>query len=172
MTDRFNSHRNLFNTPFWREGWALYWEILLWERDFPRGPEDRIGMLFWRMHRAARIIFSLSFHLERMTPGEAVDFLVDRVGHERANAEAEVRRSFQGNYSPLYQVAYMIGGMQFRALYDELVTSGRMSEREYHDAVLQGGVMPVAMVRARLDDRIDMSADWRPDWRFAGDPGR
>jgi hypothetical protein len=172
MTNRFNNHRNLFNTPFWREGWALYWEILLWERDFPRGPEDRIGMLFWRMHRAARIIFSLSFHLERMTPGEAVDFLVDRVGHERANAEAEVRRSFQGNYSPLYQVAYMIGGMQFRALYDELVTSGRMTEREYHDAVLQGGVMPVAMVRARLDDRIDLSADWRPAWRFAGDPGR
>jgi uncharacterized protein (DUF885 family) len=172
MTDRFNNHRNLFDTPFWREGWALYWEILLWERDFPRGPEDRIGMLFWRMHRAARIIFSLSFHLDRMTPGEAVDFLVDRVGHERANAEAEVRRSFEGNYSPLYQVAYMIGGMQLRALYDELVMSGRLSEREYHDAVLQGGAMPIAMVRARLDERIDMSADWRPDWRFAGDPGR
>jgi uncharacterized protein (DUF885 family) len=66
----------------------------LWENDFPRGPEDRIGMLFWRMHRAARIIFSLSFHLERMTPQEAVDFLVDRVGHELANAEGEVRRSF------------------------------------------------------------------------------
>jgi hypothetical protein len=38
--------------------------------------------------------------------------------------------------------------------------------------VLQGGVMPVAMVRARLDDRIDLSADWNPAWRFAGDPGR
>jgi hypothetical protein len=170
MTDRFNPHRGTFSTPFWGEGWALYWEILLWERDFPRGPEDRIGMLFWRMHRAARIIFSLSYHRGEMTPEEAVDFLVDRVGHERANAEAEVRRSFQGNYSPLYQVAYMIGGMQFRALYDELVEPGHMTEEEYHDAVLQGGRMPVGMVRARLLETENLSPDYRPNWRWAGDP--
>ena len=169
MTSRFNDHRGPFSTPFWGEGWALYWEILLWENDFPRSPEDRIGMLFWRMHRAARIIFSLSFHLERMTPQEAVDFLVDRVGHERANAEAEVRRSFEGNYSPLYQVAYMIGGMQFRALYGELVESGQMTAREFHDTVLQGGRMPVEMVRARLT-RQDLSRDYTTSWRFAGNP--
>jgi uncharacterized protein (DUF885 family) len=140
--------------------------MVLWENDFPRGPEDRIGMLFWRMHRAARIIFSLSFHLERMTPQEAVDFLVDRVGHERANAEAEVRRSFAGSYSPLYQVAYMIGGLQFRAMYDELVGSGSMTAPEFHDAILQGGRMPVEMVRARLMEQ-PLSRDHRSTWRFA-----
>ena len=47
MTDRYNGHRDLFSTPFWGEGWALYWEMILWENEFPRGPEDRIGMLFW-----------------------------------------------------------------------------------------------------------------------------
>ncbi|CAN5623755.1 DUF885 family protein [soil metagenome] len=171
MTSRFNEHRGMFNTPFWGEGWALYWELVLWDQQFPRGPEDRIGMLFWRMHRAARIIFSLSFHLEEMTPQEAVDFLVDRVGHERANAEAEVRRSFAGNYSPLYQVAYMIGGMQFRALRQELVETGRMTEREFHDTIMQGGRMPVEMVRARLME-VPLSRDYTTRWRFAGDPGR
>jgi len=165
MTSRFNDHRGIFNTPFWGEGWALYWEMVLWDADFPRGPEDRIGMLFWRMHRAARIIFSLSFHLERMTPQEAVDFLVDRVGHERANAEAEVRRSFAGNYSPLYQVAYMMGGIQFRSLYGELVDSGRMTAREFHDAVMKGGRMPVEMVRARLTGQ-SLDLDHRASWRF------
>jgi uncharacterized protein (DUF885 family) len=169
MTDRFNAHRNVFNTPFWREGWALYWELQLWDQGFPRGPEDRIGMLFWRMHRAARIIFSLSFHLGRMTPQEAVDFLVDRVGHERANAEAEVRRSFQSTYSPLYQAAYMLGGMQFRALHDELVTNGRMSEREFHDAVRRAGVMPVELVRTSLTDQ-PIERNHATGWRFAGDP--
>ena len=34
--------------------------------------------------------------------------LVNRVGHERANATAEVRRSFIGTYPPLYQIAYMM----------------------------------------------------------------
>ncbi len=169
MTNRFNEHRGVFSTPFWGEGWALYWEMLLWENDFPRGPEDRIGMLFWRMHRAARIIFSLSFHLERMTPQEAVDFLVDRVGHERANAEAEVRRSFAGDYSPLYQVAYMIGGMQFRAMHRELVESGQMSAREFHDSVMQRGRMPVEMVRALLTSQ-SLDRDFRTQWRFSGEP--
>ena len=171
MTSRFNSHRRAFSTPFWGEGWALYWEMLLWDLGFPSTPEDRIGMLFWRMHRTARIIFSLSFHLERMTPQEAIDFLVERVGHERANAEAEVRRSFNGSYSPLYQVAYMIGGLQFRALHEQLVQSGEMTNRAFHDAILKGGRMPVEMVRARLLGEAP-ARDFESMWRFEGDPLR
>ena len=171
MTSRFNSHRGAFSTPFWGEGWALYWEMLLWDLGFPSTPEDRIGMLFWRMHRTARIIFSLSFHLERMTPQEAIDFLVERVGHERANAEAEVRRSFNGSYSPLYQVAYMIGGLQIRALHEQLVQSGEMTNRAFHDAILRGGRMPIEMVRARLLEEAP-PRDFESVWRFQGDPLR
>jgi uncharacterized protein (DUF885 family) len=171
MTDRYMPHRQVFSTPFWTEGWSLYWEMLLWDLGFPRTPEDRVGMLFWRMHRTARIIFSLRFHLGTMTPQEAVDFLVDRVGHERANAEAEVRRSFNGTYPPLYQVAYMIGGLQFRAMHRELVESGRMTNRQFHDAILQGGRMPVEIVRARIES-LPLTRDYRAQWRFDDPPGR
>jgi hypothetical protein len=104
MNDRYKAYRQ-FYTPFWIEGWALYQEFVLWDLGFPGGPEDKIGMLFWRMHRCARIIFSLNYHLGRWTPQQCIDFLVDRVGHERANAEGEVRRSFTSNYGPLYQLA-------------------------------------------------------------------
>ena len=169
MNERYNSHRGLFRTPFWTEGWALYWEMRLWGLGFPATPEDRVGMLFWRMHRAARIIFSLSFHLERMTPTEAITFLIDRVGHEPANATAEVRRSFNGTYSPLYQAAYMLGGLQIRSLHEQLVVGGRMTEREFHDAILQGGTMPVEMVRARLLGEAP-GRGFETSWRFYGDP--
>ena len=169
MTDRYNSHRNLFRTPFWGEGWALYWEMRLWDMGFPSTPEDRVGMLFWRMHRAARIIFSLSFHLDEMTPDEAIAFLVERVGHEPANATAEVRRSFNGSYSPLYQAAYMLGGLQIRALQEQLVGGGEMTEREFHDTILKGGRMPIEMVRARLLGEAP-ARDFRAAWRFYGDP--
>lgn len=168
MTARHATHRSVFGTPFWTEGWALYWEMLLWDLDFQRSPEDRIGMLFWRSHRCARIIFSLSFHLERMTPQECIDFLVDRVGHERENATAEVRRSVGGLYSPLYQCAYMLGGLQFRALHRELVQSGTMTDREFHDAILRMNRIPVEMIRARLAD-VPLSADYQPNWRFYGE---
>jgi uncharacterized protein (DUF885 family) len=166
MTDRHNRHRDEFGTPFWTEGWALYWEMRMWDLGFARGPEDRIGMLFWRMHRCARIVFSLSFHLGTMTPEQCVDFLVERVNHERANAQGEVRRSFNGNYSPLYQVGYMIGGLQLRALHAELVAAGRMREREFHDLVLEGGTMPIEGVRWRLT-RAPEAPDAKPAWRFA-----
>jgi hypothetical protein len=165
MTSRYNAHRRAFSTPFWTEGWALYWEMLLWDLDFPQSPEDRVGMLFWRMHRAARIIFSLNVHLGTMTPDQAIEFLVERVGHERANATAEVRRSLVGLYPPLYQAAYMLGGLQFRALHAELVQSGRMTNREFHDAILQGGNMPVEMVRARLLGS-ELTPEHQPGWRF------
>ena len=168
LTRRFNSHRgDLMRTPFWGEGWALYWELLLWETDFPRNDPDKIGILFWRLHRAARIIFSLNYHLGRWSPQECIDFLVNDVGHERANAEAEVRRTTID--APLYQVAYMIGGLQFRALYEEVVDSGQMTAREYHDAVMTGGRMPVELVRARLTGQ-SLSPDFRSQWRFYGDP--
>jgi uncharacterized protein (DUF885 family) len=166
MAARYNSHREQFRTPFWHEGQALYWEMFLWDHGFQVKPEDRIGALFWRMHRSARIIFSLSFHLGKMSPEEAVQFLVDTVNFERANAEGEVRRSFAGDYSPLYQMAYMMGGLQMRALHRELVDSGKMTDRAFHDAVMQGGPMPIAMVRARLTN-LNMTRDGPSPWKFA-----
>ena len=123
--ERINQHRELFETPFWIEGWAVWWEFHMWDLKFISTPEDRIGALFWRAHRCARIIFSLKFHLGEWTPQQCIDFLVERVGHERASATAEVRRSFNGSYSPLYQAGYMLGAMQLRGLYRQLVPTGQ-----------------------------------------------
>jgi len=167
MTRRHRDYRGIFRTPFWGEGWALYWEFLLWDMNFSKTPEDKIGALFWRMHRCARIIFSLNFHLEKMSPQESVDFLVERVGHERDNAMAEVRRSFSGDYGPLYQIAYMIGGLQFYNLHRELVGSKKMTNRNFHDAILKEGAIPVEMVRAILTKQ-KMSRNFKSNWRFYG----
>ena len=167
MNRRYRPYREIFRTPFWGEGWALYWEFLLWDMNFNKTPEDKIGALFWRMHRCARIIFSLNFHLEKMSPQESVDFLVNRVGHERDNATAEVRRSFAGDYGPLYQIAYMMGGLQFYNLHRELVGSKKMTNRQFHDAVLKEGAIPVEMVRAILTKR-KLSKEFKPNWRFYG----
>ncbi len=168
MTSRFKSYRAIFSTPFWGEGWSLYWELLLWDMGFAKKPEDRIGMLFWRMHRCARILFSISFHLEKMTPQQSVDLLVKRVGHEPENAIAEVRRSFAGNYSPLYQAAYLLGGIQFRALQKELVGGGKMTNRQFHDAILHENRIPVEMVRALLYKQAP-PREFKSAWKFYGE---
>lgn len=150
MSERYNSHRRLFQTPFLVEGWALYWEMQMWDQGFARGPEDRIGMLFWRMHRCARITVSLKFHLGQMKPEAMIDYLVDKVGHERFTATSEVRRFIGGDYSPLYQCAYMIGGLQLRDLEKELVGGKKISLRDFHDSILHSGPIPVKMIGKRL----------------------
>jgi hypothetical protein len=168
MAQRVRPYRGIFSTPFLVEGWALYWEMTLWELGYPQTPEDRVGMLFWRMHRAARIIVSLKFHLGQMTPQEMVDFLVDRVGHERFGATSEVRRFIGGDYSPLYQCGYMIGGLAFRAMRRELVDSGKMTNKQFHDAILTYGPIPVELIRAGVEN-LPLTKDYQAQWRFAGD---
>lgn len=166
MADRNRAWRGLFSTPFYVEGWALYWEMKLWDRGYAESPEDKAGMLFWRMHRCARIIVSLKFHLGQMKPSEMIDFLVQRVGHEKLGATSEIRRYINGSYGPLYQAGYMIGGMQLRALHHELVDSGKFSEKSFHDAILQQNAMPIEMLRNALTD-APLAADWKTNWRFS-----
>ncbi|KAM0428860.1 hypothetical protein ACHAPT_006660 [Fusarium lateritium] len=166
MGERHHSHRQMFTTSFFVEGWAMYWEMVFWQMgNFFISPEDRIGTLFWRMHRCARIIFSLKFHLGEMTPQECIHLLVDWVGHEPSNAEAEVRRSFNGDYSPLYQVGYMIGALQMMELRKEVLDLGRYSEKEFHDCVLRTNTMPVELLRALLLG-LELTPDYKAKWRF------
>jgi uncharacterized protein (DUF885 family) len=165
MNQRYMTHRRPFGTPFWTEGWALYWEFVLWDRNFPRDAKDKVGMLFWRMHRCARIIFSLNYHLGKMTPQQCIDLLVDKVGHERANAEAEVRRSFEGSYGPLYQIAYMIGALEIYSLRKEMVDSGKMPEKQFHDLILTQNAMPIEIMRAKVTGK-PLDKDHKASWRF------
>lgn len=167
MSQRSRSYRRIFATPFWTEGDAFYWEMVFWDKGFAHTPEERVGMLFWRMHRCARVIFSLSFHLGLMTPQQCVDYLVKDVGHELDNATAEVRRSFDGSYSPLYQSAYLLGALQFRALRKELVASGRMSDKQFNDEILCENGIPVELLRAKLTNQ-KLERDFHSSWKFYG----
>jgi uncharacterized protein (DUF885 family) len=150
MSSRYGAVQSNLSTSFWLEGWPVYWETILYDRGFDDAPELRVGALFWRMHRCARIVFSLKFHLGLWSPQECVDYLVDKVGHERENAIGEVRRSFGGSYGPLYQAAYLLGALQMRELRKEFVDSGRMAEKAFHDAVIRKGSLPVALLRLWL----------------------
>ncbi|MCC6425319.1 MAG: DUF885 family protein [Phycisphaerales bacterium] len=164
MAQRYRPYRGIFSTPFFVEGWCLAWEIKLWNLNWAKSPEDRIGMLFWRMHRGARIIVSLKFHLGQITPPEMVEFLVDRVGHERNNATSEVRRYIDGDYSPLYQVGYLMGGLQITALHDEALKQG-FTERQFNDRILTEGSIPVEMVRASVLN-MPLTRDYETSWKF------
>lgn len=167
MGQRYHPYRRAFGTPFWSEGNAFYWEMIFWDKGFDATPEERVGALFWRMHRSARVMFTMRFHLGMWTPQQCVDFLIKAVGHEPDNATAEVRRSFDGSVGPLYQSAYLMGALQFRALHKELVDSGKMTNRQFNDAVLHENEMPVEMLRAILTHQ-KLTRDFKTSWKFYG----
>jgi uncharacterized protein (DUF885 family) len=168
MGTRYHSYRRAFETPFWHEGNALWWEMLFWDKGFDQTPEERVGALVWRMHRSARIIFTMNFHLGRWTPQQCVQSLIDNVGFETDNAVAEVRRSFDGSVGPLYQSAYLLGALQFRALHHELTDSKKMTDLEFHDAILHENSMPVELLRADLE-HLPLTRDFTTSWKFYGD---
>ena len=167
MGARNKPYRGLFSTPFFVEGWALYWEMRLWDLGYHDTPEEKVGALFWRMHRCPRIIVTLKFHLGQMKPDEMVKFLTDRVGHEKFGATSEVRRFIKGNYSPLYQCGYMLGGLQLMALHREVVGSGKMTEMAFHDELLKLGPVPVELLRATLLE-LPLTPDYTTQWKFDG----
>jgi len=168
MSSRYRPYREEFSTPFWSEGSALWWEMLFWDKGFDKTPEERVGALVWRMHRSARIVFTMNFHLGRWTPQQCVQYLIDKVGFEPDNATAEVRRSFDGSVEPLYQSAYLLGALQFRAMHTELVDSKKMTDREFHDAILHENSMPIELLRADMEGK-KLTRDFKTSWKFYGE---
>ena len=86
---------------------------------------------------------------------------------EDANAEAEVRRSFTTSYPPLYQLAYMMGGLQFYALRNEMMAQG-WTEKQFHDRVMVEGRMPVELLRSLLQE-LPLSKNYKTKWKFSTD---
>jgi uncharacterized protein (DUF885 family) len=170
MGPRFSPLRggSLGSTPFYNEGWAVYWEIRFYDLGYARTPEEKLGFLFWRMMRCARIVFSLNYHLGNWSGKECVDYLVSRIDSERENAAAEVTRSFNGSYPPLYQAGYLLGALQFRSLHGELVKSGKMTEMQFHDGIMRQPQMPVPLMKLAVS-KDKLSADMPLGWKFYGD---
>jgi uncharacterized protein (DUF885 family) len=62
-------------------------------------------------------------------------------------------------------MAYMMGGLQFYAMHRDLVGSKKMTDRQFHDAVLKEGSIPIEMVRAIIT-KSKLERDQKPGWRF------
>jgi uncharacterized protein (DUF885 family) len=137
-----------FISTLFIEGWAFYCEELMEQLGFIDKPMQRLGRLADQLWRAARIILDVSLHTGKMTVEEGIDFLVERVGLERSNAQAEIRRY---TMSPTQPMSYLIGKLEIMKVIDEYkARHPGASLREVHDAVLSCGSLPPRLLRERL----------------------
>ena len=133
-------------TPLTVEGWALYCEEMMAEEGFFTPPEERLFQQVHLLWRAVRIVVDIGLHTRGMTPGEAVDFLIDRAAMDRSRAEAEVRRYCA---MPTYQLCYAVGRREILRLRDDYRAraGAQFSLHEFHKEFLGYGGLPVSLIR-------------------------
>ena len=126
------------------EGWALYAEAEM----KPYLPLD--GQLFSlqaRLQRAARAFLDPMVNMDRITPEQVKDFLMDEVGLSEAMATQEMERyTFR---APGQATSYFYGYqrlMETRQL-AEVVLRERFDRQAFNDFVLAQGLVPPRLLR-------------------------
>jgi len=70
----------------------------------------------------------------------------------------------------LYQLAYLTGSRQFYALQKERVGKNKMTNKQFHDAIIHLNAMPVEMIRAILTNQTS-TTDFKTSWKYYTPPG-
>jgi uncharacterized protein (DUF885 family) len=137
------------DAPEFVEGWGMYSEQMMREEGFDDGPEFRVALATDAIWRAARIILDVRMHRGEVSIDEAAAFLIEHTGFERPNALAEARRY---TYTPTYNLSYLLGKVLLLGLRDEerRRLGAAFSLRGFHDALLNGGSLPVSFHRRAL----------------------
>ena len=133
------------------EGWGLYAESLMQEH-LPL--EGQLFNLFTRIMRAARMFIDPMVNTGQLTPDEAVIFLTEQLALSYPMAKSEADRySFR---SPGQATAYYYGYMSLMGLRTELEVrlGDEFNQREFHDFVLEQGLLPPELLRAAVLDHF------------------
>jgi uncharacterized protein (DUF885 family) len=146
--------RKLLPFTAYAEGWALYAEWLGTElgvyRDDPYG---NLGRLQAEMFRAVRLVVDTGIHAQRWTRQQAIDYMLAHTGMAEGEVVAEIERYI---VDPGQACAYKVGMLAIRAARERAEKAlgtkwNREAEKAFHDVVLQGGSLPLAI----LDEQVD-----------------
>ena len=138
---RFRQVRALGGISAMSEGWALYAERLAAESGWYEGDvEGLIGQLNSALFRARRLVVDTGLHTKRWTRQEAIDYGIP---------PSEVDRYV---VMPGQACSYMIGRLKIVELREMAreALGDRFSLREFHNAVLGLGVVPLSV----LEDEV------------------
>jgi uncharacterized protein (DUF885 family) len=136
------------------EGWGLYSEKLGVEMGVYKTPYEHFGRLSYEMWRACRLVIDTGIHSQNWTRQQAIDFLMANTALTAANARAEIDRYISW---PGQALAYKLGELKIWELRSraESTLGDAFDLRDFHDAVLSQGALPLSM----LDDLIDRYID-------------
>lgn len=136
------------------EGWALYAEQLSDEMGmYKDDPMGRIGFLHDAMFRAVRLVVDTGIHTMKWSREQATKFYVDTLGDQESGAVTEIDRYC---VTPGQACGYMLGKLTFLAARKkaQAALGAKFDIRSFHDAMLIGGAVPLAMIDGIADRYI------------------
>lgn len=136
------------------EGWALYAEYFAKEMGMQDQPFDDLGRLRDELFRAVRLVVDTGLHHKRWRREEAIAYMRGITGMPESDIVAEVERYL---VLPGQALAYKIGMLKFLELRQRAQRhlGSRFDIRDFHDAVLNAGAMPLTVLDQEIERYID-----------------
>ncbi|MGF1544394.1 MAG: DUF885 family protein [Parvularculaceae bacterium] len=147
------SFRRFGGVTAFSEGWGLYSEYIPKEMGFYEDPYSDFGRLAMELWRAARLVVDTGLHSKRWTRQQAIDYLIENTPNPALDCERAIERYV---VMPGQATAYKIGMLkilELRARAEEALGE-KFDVRGFHDAVLGGGAVPLAVLEENVDDWI------------------
>ncbi|RWU09117.1 DUF885 domain-containing protein [Pseudidiomarina gelatinasegens] len=147
------SFRKFGRFTAYSEGWGLYTEFLPKEIGFYEDPYSDFGRLAMELWRAVRLVVDTGIHAKKWTREEGIDFYVTNTPNAEADAKKMVERHI---VMPSQATAYKIGMLKILELREKAKTQlgDAFDIREFHDAVLQNGPVPLNILEQFIDEYI------------------
>lgn len=138
--------RQVFRTPYFSEGWALYAERMMREQGFFTDLAHEMNQYEATIFRAARIVVDTSLHMGEMTWDDAVAFMTTKTGLTEPTARAEVTRYCAW---PTQASSYLTGSLEIARIREAFFAARGSSDtdalRAFHDGITSSGGLPIAL---------------------------
>jgi uncharacterized protein (DUF885 family) len=132
------------------EGWALYAEQLGKEVGLYRDPVSDFGRLSSELFRAVRLVVDTGIHAKGWSRDQVVAFFRKSGAIEEPLIQTETDRYIAW---PAQALSYKLGQLKFRELREraQRELGPGFDLRAFHDAMLNGGVLPLDLLDTRTD---------------------
>ncbi|HEX7801260.1 MAG TPA: DUF885 domain-containing protein [Pseudoxanthomonas sp.] len=132
------------------EGWGLYAEQLGFEMGLYDDPYDHFGQLVYEMWRAVRLVVDTGMHAKGWSRERAIAYFKDNAAKTDQDIVNEIDRYIG---TPGQALAYKIGQMKISELRAraQRELGPKFDLREYNDAVLETGSVPLEALEKHID---------------------